>query len=209
MKRLWDITQPIREGVPTWPGDTRYEATRTWAIGDDCPVNVSSVTLSTHTGSHADAPFHYDPAGKTAEAVDLSRYLGPCRLIDARGAGALITEAHVAASLDGVPPRVLFRTFDRFPAEDWASEFAAVDPALIEALAARGVVLIGVDSPSIDPETSKSLDAHNAIRRNDMAILEGLVLDAPPPGDYELIALPLPLAGLDASPVRAILRELS
>lgn len=207
MGRIWDITQPIRPGVPTWPGDTRYEASRTWEIGDGCPVNVSKITLSSHTGSHADAPFHYDAGGRTAEAVDLDRYVGPCRVIDARAAMGAVTEADVAASLDGVPARVLFRTYQAFPAEQWDSAFSAVDAGLIAALAARGVVLVGVDSPSIDPEDSKSLDAHNAIRAHDMSILEGLVLDEVPPGDYELIALPLPLVGLDASPVRAILRE--
>jgi arylformamidase len=105
--------------------------------------------------------------------------------------------------------RVLFRTYERFPHEAWVSEFVAVDPATIDRLAARGVVLIGLDSPSLDPETSKTMDAHHAVRRAEMRVLEGLVLDDVPPGQYELIALPLPLKGLDASPVRAVLRALA
>ncbi len=209
MSRLWDISQPIRPGLPTWPGDTRYAAERTWAIEPGCPVNVSRITLSTHTGAHADAPFHYDPAGRTAEALDIGRYLGPCRLIDARHAKGRVTEADIAGSLGDLPPRVLLRTFDRFPAEEWVSDFTAISPELVDRLADLGVILIGLDSPSVDPEDSKDLLAHNAIRRRDLSILEGLVLDDPPPGDYELIALPLPLVGLDASPVRAVLRSLS
>jgi arylformamidase len=209
MARLWDISQPIRPGVPTWPGDTVYQAERTWALEGDCPVNVSKITLSTHTGAHADAPLHYDANGKAIDAVDLARYLGPCRVVDLRGASGLIDPAHLGEAIEGCPPRVLLRTFERFPHDAWPTDFATPSPALIEALAERGVVLVGTDAPSMDPETSKTLDAHNAIRRRGLSILEGLVLDDVPAGDYELIALPLPFQGLDASPVRAVLRELA
>ncbi|QUD88784.1 arylformamidase [Phenylobacterium montanum] len=208
MGRLWDISQPIRPGLPTWPGDTRFQAERTWRIEPGCPVNVSRIVLSTHTGAHADAPLHYDPDGVSAEAMDLARYIGPCRLIDARGARDVVRWRDVEGAIEGAPPRVLFRTFEAFPVETWTSDFTAIDPDLVEALAEQGVVLIGLDSPSVDPEASKDLLAHNAIRRRGLSILEGLLLDEPPPGDYELIALPLPLVGLDASPVRAVLREL-
>lgn len=209
MSRLWDISQPIRPDLPVWPGDTAFSAQPRWRIEPGCPVNVSRITLSTHTGAHADAPLHYDPAGRAAEALDISRYLGPCRLVDARSARGVVRLADVEGALDRPPPRLLFRTYERFPHEAWVSDFTAIDPDLIERLADLGVVLIGLDSPSVDPEASKALAAHNAIRRRDMAILEGLVLDEPPPGDYELIALPLPLVGLDASPVRAVLRALT
>ena len=172
-------------------------------------MNVSKLKLSTHTGTHADAPFHYDAEGAGAEALDLGRYLGPCRVVDARGFGPLLRPEPVAAALEGTPPRVLFRTWEAFPAEHWRSDFSAIAHELVDALAARGVVLIGIDAPSLDPETSKDMPAHQAVRRFGLSILEGLVLDEVPPGDYELIALPLPLVGLDASPVRAVLRELA
>jgi len=86
--------------------------------------------------------------------------------------------------------------------------FRRIDPAAIDAVAARGVVLIGVDTPSLDPQNSKTMEAHHAVRRHRLSILEGLVLDAVEPGDYELVALPLAFAELDAAPVRAVLREL-
>jgi arylformamidase len=207
MTRIWDISQPIRTGIPVWPGDTAFAAETTWSHGPGCPVLVSKITLSTHTGAHADAPLHYDPRGATADALDLSPYLGPCRIIDARHAVGLVRPGDIAASLYDAPPRILLRTYAAFPAEAWRSDFVAVAAETIDLLAASGAALLGIDSPSIDPETSKDLPAHNAIRRHRMAILEGLVLDAVTPGDYELIALPLPLAGLDASPVRAILRR--
>jgi arylformamidase len=206
--RIWDISQKIRPALPVWPGDTQVSFERTWALGPGCPVNVSKLEISTHTGTHADAPFHYDAEGAGADALDLSRYLGPCRVVDARGLGPQIRPEQVAAALEGTPPRVLLRTYEAFPSEQWRSDFTAVSPELIEALAGLGVGLIGVDAPSLDPETSKDLFAHQAVRRCGLAILEGLVLDDVPAGDYELIALPLPLEGLDASPVRAVLREL-
>ena len=103
---------------------------------------------------------------------------------------------------------MLLRTYRRFPHTAWVSQFATPTASAIDCLADHGVVLIGVDAPSIDPETSKTMDAHRAVARRGLRILEGLVLDDVQPGDYELIALPLKLAGVDASPVRAVLREL-
>jgi len=202
--RIFDISQTLRAGVPVWPGDTPYEEVRTWTIADG-PVNVSRITLSTHTGAHADAPLHYDADGLAIGEVGLDVYLGPCRVIDARDFGPVIEAAHLPETL---PPRVLFRTFEEFPHAHWPANWTVVSPGAIEALADRGVRLIGIDGPSLDPQESKSMDAHHAVRRRGLAILEGLVLDAPPPGDYELIALPLKLGAADAAPVRAVLRTL-
>ncbi len=185
---LWDISPPLRPGIPVWPGDTAYAEERTWHLTGACPVNVSRVTLSTHTGAHADAPLHYDVAGAPVGGLDLTRYLGRCRVVHAIGAGKLVQPEDVAAQLGGVE-RLLVRTYHEAPQERWDPDFA-------------------IDTPSLDPQESKTMDAHRAVRRHGLSILEGLVLDAVPPGDYELIALPLALAGLDAAPVRAVLREL-
>jgi arylformamidase len=119
----------------------------------------------------------------------------------------LVEPVHIAHHLGGTPPRVLIRTYQASPS-NWDCSFAAVAPATLELLHDRGVRLIGIDTPSLDPEQSKSLDSHQVVRRHGMAVLEGIVLDAVAEGDYELIALPLKWQGLDASPVRAILREL-
>ena len=208
-RRLWDISQPLSASLPVWPGDTAFSTQRRWTIGEDgSPVTVSALTLSTHSGAHADAPMHYDAAGAAIADVDLSPYLGACRVVDARSCAPAIGAAFVEA-LDALPPRVLFRTYARFPHMAWRADFVTVEADAIAALAARGVRLVGVDSPSIDPEASKTMDAHHAVAAADMRILEGLVLDDVPPGDYELIALPLKLVGLDASPVRAVLRSLA
>jgi len=207
--RLWDISPPVHEGAPVFPGDTPYRQRWIATIAPDCPVNVSEITLSPHIGAHADAPIHYDPSGATIGKVDLSPYLGPCRVIHAIGCGALIEWAHVAHAIDALPPRVLVRTYERAPVDRWDAGLAAFAPATVERLAALGVALIGIDTASIDPADSKTLDSHQTIRRLGLRVLENLVLDDVAEGDYELIALPLKLVDADASPVRAVLRELA
>ncbi|WP_374377164.1 arylformamidase [Dongia sp.] len=205
---IYDISQTLRNGLPVWPGDTAFRVDRTWSMDAGVPVNVSALTLSTHSGAHADAPFHYDAEGKTIDLVDLSTYLGPAQVVDARGFEGPVGSDIILPQLAAGTTRVLIRTYDRHPSAVWDSDFRAVDPALIDALAARGVRLIGIDTPSLDPENSKSMDAHRAVAKHDLAILEGLVLDTVPFGIYELIALPLRIEGADSSPVRAILRSL-
>lgn len=208
MRRVYDISPAVRPGFPVFPGDAPFALRWTWKLGPGCPVNVSEVSMSPHTGAHADAPLHYDDAGESIGAVALEPYLGPCRVIHALGAAPLIEPRHVAHRLAGTPPRVLVRSYERAPVETWDPDFAAFAPATIELLHAHGVRLIGIDTPSLDPEASKTLDSHQAVAHHRMAILEGLVLDEVAEGDYELIALPLKWHGLDASPVRAVLREM-
>ncbi|MFC4294129.1 arylformamidase [Novosphingobium tardum] len=206
-RRVWDISQVLRPGLPVWPGDTAFAQRRTWTIADGTPVNVSALTFSTHSGAHADAPLHYQADGAAIDAVALDPYLGECLVIDARGAGDLI-QPHNLPELGGAR-RVLLRTWDRFPHDTWRSDWTAIAAGTIAALAAAGVILIGIDGPSLDPQESKAMDAHLAVAAAGMRILEGLVLDGVPAGRYELIALPLAIAGADAAPVRAVLRELT
>ena len=208
MKRLWDISPPVREGAPVFPGDTPYRQQWAAQIAPGCPVNVSSLTLSPHVGAHADAPLHYDPQGTPVGALDLEPYLGRCRVIHAIAPGPLVTWEHIAHAVRDLPPRVLVRTYDRAPVDRWDPQLAAYAPDTIERLADAGVRLVGIDTASIDPAESKTLDSHQVIRRRDLRVLENLVLDEVPEGDYELIALPLKLMTADASPVRAVLRSL-
>jgi len=208
MKKLWDISPPVRTGSPVFPGDTPYQQQWAASLGPGCPVNVSTLTLSPHVGAHADAPLHYDPQGASAGELDLTPYLGPCRVIHAIGVGPLIEWSHLAHAIGQLPPRVLVRTYPRMPVDRWDPDLAAFAPQTIERLAALGVVLVGIDTASIDPADSKTLDSHQVIRRLNLRVLENLVLDDVAEGDYELIALPLKLMTADASPVRAVLREL-
>jgi len=205
---LWDISPPVLAGSPVFPGDTPYSQRWAATLTPDCPVNVSAITMSPHVGAHADAPLHYDPQGEAIGVVSLEPFLGPCRVIHAIGRGPLVLWEHIAHALADLPPRVLVRTYERMPQDRWDGALAAYAPETVERLADLGVRLIGIDTASIDPADSKALDSHQVIRRRDMRVLENLVLDAVPEGDYELIALPLKLTQADASPVRAVLRAL-
>lgn len=203
---MWDISQTLRPGLPVWPGDTAFAFERSWRMEDGSPVNVGRMSMSTHSGTHGDAPLHYAADGADIASVELSPYLGECLVADARHAKGSVTIADLPP-LEGAT-RVLLRTFARFPHDDWHSSFTAIAPDTIRFLAGQGVMLIGTDAPSVDPQDSKTMDAHRAVHSADMRILEGLMLDDVPPGRYELIALPLKIAGGDAGLCRAILREL-
>lgn len=207
--RLWDISAPIAPSSPVFEGDTPYQQEWAAQIGADCPVNVSRLTLSPHVGTHADAPLHYSACGQSAGVLDLQAFLGPCRVIYALGCGSLVRLEDIAHALDAtLPPRVLVRTYAQMPITQWDTNFSAYAPETIAHLADLGVVLVGIDSASVDPASSKSMDSHHNLARYNLRVLENLVLDDVPEGDYELIALPLKLIDADASPVRAILREL-
>ena len=206
-RRLWDISPPVGPDSPVFPGDARFEQRWGWTLGPDCPVNVATLTLSPHTGAHADAPLHYDAAGAAVGALDLDPYLGCCRVVHAIGCGPLVQWQHLAHAVTRGVERVLVRTYARSPA-GWDPALAGFAAEAVERLADLGVCLIGIDTASIDPADSKTLPSHQVIRQRGLRVLENLVLDEVPEGDYELIALPLKLAGACGSPVRAVLREL-
>jgi arylformamidase len=208
MKKLWDISPPVNASTPVFPGDTAYAQQWVARIEPGCPVNVSAITLSPHVGAHADAPLHYDPSGAAIGAVDLDAFLGPCRVIHAIGCGPLVRPEHLAHALDQLPPRVLVRVYEHMPQDHFDNALPAFAPETVSLLADRGVKLIGIDSASIDPADSKALDSHQVIRQRGLRVLENLLLDDVPEGDYELIALPLKLTTADASPVRAVLRSM-
>lgn len=205
---LYDISPPIDERLAVWPGDTPASREVICGIAQGASVTLSTLRATVHLGAHADGANHY---GLDAPAIDqaaLEAYLGPCQVVTAKvGRGArvrpgdlarLVTEKRVLVRTDSYPDSALFN-----------EDFAALAPELVDALAARGVRLIGIDTPSVDLFESKDLPAHKAFLRHAMAILEGLVLSGVPDGVFELIALPLRLVGFDASPVRAVLRTMA
>ena len=206
MKRIRDISPPINEQSAVFPGDTLYSQHAHFTLGPDCPVNVNTLTLSPHTGAHADAPLHYGNGEATIGEVSLAPYLGPCRVIHCIDCGPLIQPEHIAHALDNLPARVLVRT-SRTARQSW-EPFTAFAPETIALLATKNVALVGIDTPSVDPATSHALPAHHQLLQLNLRVLENLVLDDVPEGDYELIALPLKLTRADASPVRAVLRDL-
>ena len=205
---LYDITPVISPRLAVWPGDTPLSRRILQDLSAGDAVTLSTIEATVHLGAHADAPSHYGHGASTIDSVELDRYLGPCQVIRAEvERGERITGAHLEGGINGVTePRLLIAT-GTFPRpEAWNADFAAPAPELIDQLADRGVRLVGLDTPSMDVFDSKDLPAHHRCLARDIAILEGLRLDAVPAGRYELIALPLKLEGFDARPVRAVLR---
>ncbi|WP_216318660.1 cyclase family protein [Deinococcus aestuarii] len=198
-----DISRQLVSGHPTWPGDPPFVVEPMAQIARGDSVNTSQLHASTHTGTHVDAPWHYDDAGLRLEELGLEPYVGRCLVVTARG--PLVGPEVLEGLPQGLPPRLLLHTGQPAHWETFPGEFAAIDPALIRELSRRGVQLIGTDSPSVDPLTSKTLDAHAACRETGLLILEGLNLSHVPDGEYDLMCLPLPLARVDGAPARAVL----
>lgn len=206
--KYYDISRPLHDATAHWPGDEPFHLESTMKITDGKSVNLSKISLSPHNGTHADAPYHCDDAGARMDEVPVERYVGPARVVALEGR-SLITMADVQAlDLNGVE-RLLVRTGSYPDYTRFNLAFTAFAADAIEYLAAAGVRLIGTDAHSMDPLTSHDLPAHHACGRTGMLILENLDLSAVPPGDYELIALPLRLVGGDGSPIRAVLRSLT
>lgn len=201
---LIDISQPVAKGIPVWPGDTEYNTF--WVMqmdrGDGC--NVGGTTMSLHTGTHTDAPLHFQQDGASIADVDLDAYIGPALVVDVV-ASEWITTDHLKTVPDAIPSRLLFKTRTTVP-ETFDTDFCYLSTDAARMLVQLGVKLIGMDTPSVDRFDSETMESHHILTDGGVAILENLVLHHVNPGTYELIALPLKLVGMDASPVRAVLR---
>jgi arylformamidase len=206
---LIDISRTLEPSLAVWPGDTPFARRTVLSMAEGAFVNLSTLTLSSHTGAHVDAPFHVQRSGVTIEHLALDAYWGPAQVVTVhKPTGSLAPEdlGHVNLSL---APRLLVRsTGSTAPHDVFPAEFVYPSPLLAEVLGRAGIVLYGSDTPSMDHADSKDLSGHNALLAAGIAILEGLDLRAAPDGVYELVALPLKIAGGDGSPVRAALRTL-
>lgn len=197
-----DISPVLRPGIAVFPGDTAFSRNINMSFKDGQHLDLSDIKTTLHVGAHTDAPSHYHGKGKTIEERDLSLYMGPCQVITVTGKHR-ICPADVKEEIK--TSRILFRTDSFIDPDSWHNDFSALSAELIHFLKEKGVVLVGIDTPSVDPATDKTLESHKAIFESDMAILEGIILSHVKPGIYQLIALPLRIEGGDASPVRAIL----
>ena len=204
MSRILDITPLVSERIAVWPGDTAYGRTVNLSIAAGANIDLSEIRTTVHLGAHADAPSHYLGGGVGIDRRPLDRYYGPCQVVDVRH---LPRGSRIPAEVAGAvtAPRVLFSTGSFPDPEEFNEDFVALSPELVHALAARGVILVGIDTPSVDPCHDAELLSHQAIAAHDLAVLEGVVLDGVPEGVYTLAAFPLKLEGADASPVRAVL----
>ena len=204
-----DITAPLSPNSVMWPGDeppSREFASHT-ERGD--PSTVSRWEMSAHTGTHADARMHFIPGGWTMEELELSRCVGPCRVVDLTHLGGHVSRADLEAAEVAGTTRLLLRTrnseqglLDR---EGFVEDYAAVSLEAAEYLVEIGVEMVGVDYLSVEPFEDKGFNTHHALLGADVLVFEGLVLAGVEPGEYFLACLPLKLVGSDGSPVRAIL----
>jgi len=213
-RALIDITPAITPDIAVWPGDTPVSREVLCELEKGATITLSTLRATVHLGAHADGANHYGARAASIDAMPLARYLGPCHVIEATVAratgGTRVRASDLRFDLAAIRhPRVLLRTGTFPDFTRWNSDFAGLDPALVDLLADRGVTLIGIDTPSVDVQESKDLPAHARFLARDVSILEGLRLAHVAPTEYELIALPLPLVGFDASPVRAVLRSLA
>jgi arylformamidase len=204
---IYDISQSYHEGMVVWPGDPEFRITRIAQILDGQGVNVSAIHMGTHTGTHLDAPLHLDDAGSGCESIPLHHLIGPARVFEVDSGDGIRVEDLLLLNLQGVR-RALFKTrLPKSPKNIFAEDYVALEEKAAKYLAEKNIVLFGIDAPSVDAWNSSSLIVHRTLLKHQIAILEGLQLSSVPPGDYELICLPLKLAGSDGAPARAILRR--
>lgn len=205
--RWHDITPRISSKIAVFPGDTHFEREVLLDMEQGANLTLSTMRTTLHLGAHADAPSHYHVEGEGIADRDLAPYLGPCEVRHVRvPPRTRLTPEH----LDWVKPRaprLLLATGTFTNPDEWSGDFAALSPELVDWLADSGVILVGLDTPSVDVADDAALLSHAALYRRRLAVLEGVVLDRVPAGVYTLVALPLPIVDGDASPVRAILVE--
>lgn len=202
--KLYDISIDLTQSLPHWPGEKGFSIENTHR-GDVC---VSEIAMGLHCGTHLDAPFHFLPQGRKLDAIPLSSFMGPARLLHIPDSPR-IERAHLEGQDWTGVRRVLFRT--RNSDQDWRKApfdegFVGLSVEGASFLAERGVELIGIDYLSIEPFGSDGT-VHNILLGKEIVILEGLVLGAVPAGDYFLVAAPLKMPGAEASPTRAFLLQ--
>ena len=211
MRKIWDISRPLTKDLAPWPGDTPFRYDLTWRLSQTCSVNVGALNTSTHNGTHADAPFHFDGEGAAIDSLPLANYIGPAVVIDLVGKFSRPQPSIAIADLEHTRPqiaesrRVLLKTNcfpdpTRFP--DW---IPVLKSEAITWLNELRVVLLGVDVPSVDPIEAKVLANHRALAVGKIAIIESLNLSEIEAGVYQFAALPLKIVDGDAAPVRALL----
>jgi arylformamidase len=208
VSRVIDISMPVREGMPFWPGNPPFRRVVTHVLGKDgSPVNQTRLEMGSHCGTHVDAPLHFEADGYAMESVPPEHLLGPVRVLHFPAQDCVDEKDLAGLDWTGVE-RVLFRTRN---SDHWArggafdEKFCYVSPAAARFLAARKLKLVGIDSLGIEQFGSKDFGAHHALLRNGITILEGLVLVDAAPGDYTLFCGPLRIPGNEGAPARAFL----
>jgi arylformamidase len=210
MPKLYDVSRTISPDLVVWPGDTPFSFEHSWRIQDGSSVNVTKLTFSPHLGTHADAPYHVSDSGAHPAEVPVEHYIGPAHVVTiTRKHGGIVPADFEGHNLQGMERLLIHTWVSDMPDTQWPDDFPYPTVELADWLGQQGVVLLGVDSPSMDHFTSKDLDCHHRLFDHGIVNIELLKLAGVPDGIYELIALPLKIAGVCGSPVRAVLRSYS
>ena len=206
---MYDITRTISPTLAVWPGDTPFSFEVGLRKQDGAPVNLTTLTLSAHTGSHADAYYHVADEGAHPADMPLDQYIGPAHVVSIeRQTGGIVPADFADHNLSSVQRLLIHTWVSDLSDEAWPDDFPYPTVELIDWLAEQGGVLLGLDCPSVDRFDSQILPCHHRLRQWGMVNLDPLCFAGVPDGVYELIALPLKLAGVCGSPVRAVLRSL-
>ena len=202
MRILWhDVSIPMRPGMTVWPGDPAFSFEPGGRIAEGASCNTSLVSFSTHTGTHCDAPWHFEDDGKRLHEVDPQRFFGEALLIEIPDVDIITAEDLPEGKL---PPRVLFKTKNSVYPMDapFKEDFVTLDASAAERLVEDGVRLVGIDYLSIAPR-GQSGPTHHVLLQNEVFVVEGLRLEGLAPGPCQFVVLPLPLEGADGAPCRA------
>ncbi|PKR83294.1 arylformamidase [Heyndrickxia camelliae] len=203
-----DISQPLTNDIAVWPGDTPFSYEVAVTKEESGSVNIGKVTMSVHTGTHIDAPYHFDTEGRKVKDLDINTYVGIARIIDVSPFDTIGAKELEKFDLEGIS-RLLFKTKSTANPNIFPDSIPILLPSLGPYLKQKGIKLLGVDIPSVDALDSKDLETHHTLFENGVHILENVVLSHVSPGDYHLISLPLLIEEADGSPVRAIIKPVS
>lgn len=207
--KIIDISRKLTRGMAVWPGDTPFDLKTVTSLDAGETVNLTTLQLSTHTGSHVDAPFHFTAGGSTIDRLELNPFWGLAQLVTvAKETGPLTPDDFAQVDLSQAPRLLVHSKASAADPMTFTDSFVYPSPELARHLSQLGIILYGTDAPSMDAADSQDLDGHLALQKHQIAILEGLDLSGVSDGLYELVALPLKIIGGDGSPVRAALRTL-
>lgn len=198
------MSVPLLAHAPAWPGDTPFEVRWTWTQDVGASVNVSAITLSPHVATHADAPYHVRSDWAMSDKLPVDAFIGPCTVLDVSGEDGALALGRLGAL--PATQRILLKTGRTVAGGAFPDAWPWLEPEAVRELVQRGLRLLGVDAPSVDARESTTLDVHHALFSGGAFNIENLDLRHVGPGEYELFALPLAVVGLDAAPVRALLR---
>lgn len=205
---MWiDITQTLKKGIPNWPGDTPFSYELSYTKEQTGSVNIGKIVTSLHTGTHADAPYHFDSEGETIDQLDVNHFIGACIVIDCRSQKEITAEWLENFHFQGVC-HVLLKTIDKIN-NHFPNSIPIIHENVATFLKERGIKLLGVDIPSVDALTSKEVATHHALYKAGIYIIEGLVLEEIEEGFYDFIGLPLKIEGADGAPIRAVIRKIT